>query len=248
MYSWPLSSGDQSSLVSTAQAIGAAAMSAGQPNAIFRIGYEFNGGYFPWSIFPANWTSTLAADFAAAFVLWVENIRIGGGSGQNFKFDWCNSPGNGSNIQQAYPGNAYVDYLGCDAYDQDYTYTPNNANTDSATTWSNILGYTYDGLTALVTATSAGGYAAGKKVSIPEWSCWYKTDDHGLGDDPTYIQNMYTFITTASNNVGYACYFSVDEAGDGTHSLTNTGATLPAHGSGTGYFPNALAMFKSLWG
>jgi hypothetical protein len=228
------SSGDVSgktltSLKSTATSVAQALVSAGLGTAIIRLGWEFNGNWYAWA------AEKNPAAYANAFQIWVTQMRAVAGA--NFKFDWGAAQGQGWNIAAAYPGNSYVDYIGVDPYDQDYSYTPNNLPTDTDTTWGNILGtsgntaYTYDSLQAIVAFATANG----KQVSLPEWGCWFKTDDHGLGDDPTYIENIFNFVTNPSNRVGYFIYFSDDEAGDGDHSLSD------------GAFPNALAEFETLF-
>ncbi len=217
------------SLKSTATSMAQALVSFGFGSAIIRLGWEFNGDWYAWA------AEKNPAAYANAFQIWVTQMRAVAGA--NFKFDWGVAQGQGWNIAAAYPGNSYVDYIGVDPYDQDYSYTPNNLPTDTDTTWSNILGtsgntaYTYDSLQAIVAFATAND----KQVSLPEWGCWFKTDDHGLGDDPTYIENIFNFVTTPSNRVGYFTYFSDDEAGDGDHSLSD------------GAFPNALAEFETLF-
>jgi hypothetical protein len=225
-----LSGSTLTSLQSTATSIAQALVSANLGNAIIRLGWEFNGSWYPWA------AQGNPGAYANAFQVWVTQMRAVAGA--DFQFEWCSIQAQGWNIASAYPGDSYVDYIGSDPYDEDYTYTPNNTPTQSALTWSNILGtsgspaYTYDSLDALVAFSAAHD----KQVSLPEWGCWFRTDGHGLGDDPGYIQDIYNFVTNPADRVGYFNYFSDDEAGDGNHSLSD------------GSFPNALGRFELLFG
>ena len=70
-------------------------------------------------------------------------------------------------------------------------------------------------------------------MTFPEWGLSTRSDGHGGGDDPYFIQQMYDWIST--HDVAHADYFEYD-APDGRHSLMN------------GQFPNAAAKFQALFG
>ncbi len=59
-----------------------------------------------------------------------------------------------------------------------------------------------------------------------------RSDGHGLGDDPYYINHMVSWMQTASNDVAFESYFDCNAGG--VNSLM-TG----------GLFPNSLAAFSS---
>jgi Glycosyl hydrolase family 26 len=191
-----------------------------EANAILRLGWEFNGNWFPWSVSSAQ----DAANFVSFWRQIVTTMRAVPGA--KFKFLW--NPNSGSPTTytptQAYPGNAYVDYVGTDVYDNFWgkPFTPTAA-------WVHQLVEQW-GLDWL----SAFAVENNKPIAIPEWSDEYRTDGHGLGDDPSFIDNMADWFV--SNNVAFANVWSYDS------SLTYRNNLLD------GTFPRALAKFKEDFG
>jgi hypothetical protein len=194
-------------------------VNAGEGNAYLRLGWEFNGTWYKWRVKNARG----AAHFAAYFRNIVTSMRSV--PGQAFKFVW--NPNAGSSHgnfspAQAYPGNAYVDYIGTDLYDESWVQplTPQNA-------WAAQLSASW-GLNWLA------GFAAaqGKPIVFPEWGVAIRSDGHGLGDDPYFIDQFASWIT--SHNVAWTNIFSFD--GDQTDDITD------------GSFPNALAAFEADFG
>ncbi len=190
----------------------------GAANAILRLGWEFNGTWYPWSV--AN--NTDAQNFAAFWRQIVNTMRAV--PGQQFKFLW-NPNGGGSsswNLELAYPGSAYVDYIGTDVYDEYWSspFTPQAS-------WSNAVTQTW-GLNWLVTFAAAEG----RPIAIPEWSVDFRDDGFGLGDDAYFISQFANWI--AANNVAFTSIFSYnDTAGGQDNDITD------------GRFPNALAAFRA---
>jgi len=156
----------------------------GQADAIVRIGWEWSATFFPWGT-----QSTTPAQYVRAFRAIVTAMRAV--SGARFRFDWCANSGsvptNGS-YAASYPGDAYVDYIGTDQYD------------DPGSSWVQDL----DGTGGLA-STAAFARAHHKAMSIPEW---------GLNgqDDPSFIDLMHGFIADPANHVAYDSYFSDDIA------------------------------------
>jgi hypothetical protein len=147
--------------------------------------------------------------------------------GNNSKFLWNPNGGGPSswNLELAYPGSAYVDYIGTDVYDEYWgsSFTPQAS-------WSNAVTQTW-GLNWLTTFAAAQG----RPIAIPEWSVDYRSDGHGLGDDPYFISQFANWIQ--ANNVAFTCIFSYnDTAGGQDNDITD------------GRFPNALAAFRSDFG
>ena len=190
----------------------------GAANAILRLGWEFNGTWYPWSV--AN--NTDAQNFAAFWRQIVKTMRAV--PGQQFKFLW-NPNGGGSsswNLELAYPGSAYVDYIGTDVYDGYWgsPFTPQAS-------WNSAVTQTW-GLNWLATFAAAEG----RPIAIPEWSVDFRDDGFGLGDDPNFINQFSNWI--AANNVAFTCIFSYnDTAGGQDNDITG------------GRFPNALAAFRA---
>ena len=193
----------------------------GLSDAILRLGWEFNGTWYTWSV--ANPTD--AANFAGYWRHIVDAMRSV--PGQNFSFIW-NPNGDGPTTytpDQAYPGDAYVDYVGTDIYDNCWCtpFTPQAA-------WASQLSHNW-GLNWLA------GFAAAhnKPIGFPEWSVDFRSDGHGLGDDPYFITQFANWI--AANNVAFTDIFAYnDTAGGQDNDITD------------GRFPNALAAFRSAFG
>ena len=191
-------------------------VSAGESDAILRLGWEFNGNWFAWTV----QTSTDAANFVAFWQQIVTTMRAV--RGEQFKFVW--NPDGASPTSytpdQAYPGNAYVDYVGTDDYDNFWgtPFTP-------AAAWANQLSQQW-GFNWL--ASFAAAHA--KPIAIPEWSDEYRTDGHGLGDDPSFMDNMGAWFV--SHNVAFADIWSFDSSSTYRNNILD------------GTFPKSLAEFK----
>jgi hypothetical protein len=191
-----------------------------EADAILRLGWEFNGNWFPWSVK----TAQDAADFTAFWRQIVTTMRSV--PGEKFTFLWNpNAPSPTSyTAAQAYPGNAYVDYVGTDVYDNFWgtPFTP-------AVSWVHQLNQQW-GLDWL----AAFAAEHNKPIAIPEWSDEYRTDGHGLGDDPSFIDDMATWMV--SNKVVFAGVWCYDSSATYRNNLLD------------GTFPKALAEFKSDFG
>jgi Glycosyl hydrolase family 26 len=173
----------------------------GEGNAILRLGWEFNGTWYPWSV--TNQTD--AAHFAAYFRNIVTTMRVVPGS--SFRYVW--NPTSGSepeSARNAYPGDAYVDYVGLDLYDQVW-----GIPLDPTLAWPRYVTEA-DGLQWLSSFASAHD----KPAVIPEWGVTIRSDGHGLGDDPLFVAKMAQWIAT--HRVAFTSYFDVD-APDGQHDL-----------------------------
>ena len=197
--------------------LGRTLVAGGEADAILRLGWEFNGGWFRWS----------AQSDPAAFVAYWRQIvdTMRAVPGQRFQFDWSPVLGHGAVApDRAYPGDAYVDYIGLDAYDQDWF--PDWS--DPSQRWQSLLTQPY-GLRWHRDFAAAHG----KPMTFPEWGLMTRPDGHGGGDNPYFLERMHDWI--ASNNVAYALYFEFD-APDGAHRLMN------------GQFPRSAARFQQLFG
>jgi len=196
-------------------------VSQGEGNAILRLGWEFNGTWYPWSV--AN--NSDAQNFASFWRQIVNTMRAV--PGQQFAFLWNPNAGGSAtwDLTQAYPGSAYVDYIGTDVYDE-YWGTPKTPQNS----WNNLVNETW-GLKWLA------GFAAseGRPIAMPEWSVTIRSDGYGMGDDPYFVTQFAAWV--ASNNVAFTDMFSFnDTAGGQDNDITN------------GNFPNALAAFKVAFG
>ncbi len=189
---------------------------AGEANAILRLGWEFNGNWYRWSVASA----ADAANFVAYWRQIVTTMRAV--RGENFKFAWNpNGPSPTSySPDQAYPGNAYVDYVGTDQYDNFWgsPFTP-------AAAWANDLSQQW-GLNWL----ASFAVAHGKFIGISEWSDEYRPDGHGLGDDPSFMDHMAAWFV--SHKVAFADIWSFDSSSTYRNNILD------------GTFPRSLAEFK----
>lgn len=195
----------------------------GHAGAVIRLGWEFNGDWFPWSAGPNH------EAFKAYWRQIVTTMR--GITGARFRFDWCpNSGPSRMNAELAYPGDDVVDYIGLSAFDAAWG-AP--ANPTPEWRWTRIRDQYY-GL------DWQRGFASqhGKPMTYPEWGLWEFIDPtyyNGGGsdgkDDPYYIEHMFEWFN--ANEVAYALYFNHDSP-VGKHRLSN--------------FRNAEARYKTLFG
>jgi hypothetical protein len=212
-----------------------------------RLGWEFNGTWMGWSICSEDGSglSSVASDFVPAFQNIVTSMRSV--SGANFKFIWnpidsSNVSCPGSNLENFYPGDNYVDTVALDVYDGLGASTSDSARWDDLVNGVNVGGWT------AVKPESIGGnsfegyglnwlaafaQAHNKQVSIPEWGLDDASLDSGGGDDSYFINQMSAWFKT--NLTGPAIFWNY------------SGGTLPLDipNDTSGGTPDASAAFKS---
>jgi hypothetical protein len=163
--------------------------SKGHGKSIIRLGWEFNGGWYAWAAKkdPANWVK-----YWQRIVTVMRSVP-----GTAFRFDWCSAQG----YQQIpassiYPGDAYVDIIGRDNYNQTWLATANTP----AKRWTNLLTEQY-GLNWVKDFATLHN----KPISIPEWGTGTRPDGHGGGDDAYFVTQMALWIK--DNDVEYHSYW-----------------------------------------
>ncbi len=161
----------------------------GYGNAIIRLGWEFNGGWYSWAAksHPQDWVK-----YWQHIVTAMRSVQ-----GAAFRFDWC--PATGTQQIAAttvYPGDSFVDFIGSDVYNQ--TWSANVVTPEQR--WQELLTQSY-GLNWL----SDFAKQHGKPISIPEWATGFRPDGHGGGDDPYFVSHMASWIK--SHNVNYHGYW-----------------------------------------
>lgn len=213
-------------------------------NDVMRLGWEFNGAFYNWSISDKadgiignEDEFVMAQNYAEYWRQIVTTTRQVPGA--NFKFDWCPLRGrvqsNQAKVEASYPsgkdaqGRSFVDYIGLDSYDTSkYGYTLEKR-------WQ-------EQLTEELGLQWLQNFAVknGKPITIPEWGITVRPHDSiGGGDNPYYIQKMYDWMNSlpgsGPGSLAYHSYFEYD-ANDGNHRLM------------LGQFPDSAAMFKKLFG
>ena len=197
-------------------------VAGGGADTILRIGWEFNGDWFPWSIEDGH-----AAQYAGAWRQIVTTMRAVPGA--RFRFDWCVNGGSsvdgGARLDPAaaWPGERYVDIVGLDQYDA----AP--ATYDTATQrWQRFLDQPY-GLRWQRDFAAAHH----KPVSFPEWGLLQGGDSAagqiGAGDSPQFVQEMFEWF--ASADLAYESYFDLD---------------TPVGASALAMFPRAAERYRQL--
>lgn len=161
----------------------------GYSDAIIRLGWEFNGGWYPWAAKkdPRNWVK-----YWQRIVTTMRHV-----DGAAFRFDWCSAQG----YQQipassVYPGDEYVDIIGRDLYNQ--TWAANVTTPEQR--WNDLLTQPY-GLNWLQEFSKQHN----KPVSFPEWATGTRPDGHGGGDDAYFIEHTLQWMK--ENNVVYHAYW-----------------------------------------
>jgi hypothetical protein len=213
----------------------------GLADSILRLGWEWNGGWYAWR------ARDDPKSFAGYWREIVKTMRVVPGT-EKLRYCWNPTIGwIGHPVEDAWPGDEFVDYVGLDVYDQSYlkdTYPwPTNATPAEITVrqhkvWEQVILHGEKGLAYWKKFSDQHG----KPLAIPEWGVHNPKDKHGGGDNPYFIEQMHKFINNPANRVYFHCYFDV-QAGDGHHQLSPG-----IHGNETNEFPRSAAKFKELFG
>jgi hypothetical protein len=195
--------------------LGKLLVSNGRPDAYLRIGWEFNGDWYPWA----------ASKDPAAFRAYFRHIVMALRSvpGARFTIVWNPSAGSAKVAPDAaYPGDDVVDMIGLDIYNA--SWNPLDF-VDAQVRWQ-------DRLTEAYGLDWAAEFARrhGKRLAVPEWGTGARPDGHGLGDDPQFIHNMADWM--AHNRVVFEGYWDYP-ASDYNAELSN------------GQYPMAAQAFKA---
>lgn len=208
-------------------------------SAIIRLGWEFNlAGYqgtsgTPWST--SDHTAIVPSQYIAAFQHIVTLFRA---QSSGFKFDWNAYAGlgggdsTGYQASDYYPGDAYVDYIGLDFYENMFVIANNIKR------WAMEI-YQPSGL--LMHRDFA--LLHGKPISFPEWGTgnWYN-GTFNAGDNPFYIQQMYYWIK--NNNVKYFSYWNKRSSTD----VDSQVYSADVNSQPSTNFPNMQGEFRLRWG
>jgi beta-mannanase len=191
----------------------------GRPNAIIRLGHEFNHTFYPWSA--SGGQEAVFADYFRHIVTVLRSVP-----GARFRITFNVLSGVGTaDVVKAYPGDSYVDYIGLDIYDDVYNVT------DFEQRWTRLRTQAYgiDWVTRFASEHD-------KPIAFDEWALVLSTDHAkrdpatDSGDDVVYIDRMLDLFEKES--VAYACYFDVSTAYGSTNSRIMNGP-----------YPNATALY-----
>jgi hypothetical protein len=181
-------------------------VAVGQGSAVLRIGHEFNGTWFKWTI-RGEGNSTRYKAYWREIVTTMRGVE-----GANFRFDWAPMAGSSwvdggkrrLRAATAYPGDQYVDFIGLDVFDQSWARRGRSASAR----WQEFMTQT-DGLAWHARFAAAHG----KPMTFPEWGLVKRPDGRGGGDNPYFVMKMHEWIQT--HPVAYHLYFeSRDPNGD----------------------------------
>jgi hypothetical protein len=200
---------------------GATLVAHDRARSIVRLAWQFNGDYVEWSASdPTTWTS--------CFQRVVSAIRANDPAA---RIDWSmNAHGTqapaGGDAFDVYPGDAFVDIVGIDAYDM----TPSSP--DEAAFMAQCSGQ--DGICTVADFARRHG----KQLGVGQWAVVTCNGfgDRG-GDNPFYIQRMHQVFVENADIMGYETYYNDPQPSEFCTSLLDpTDAPLSSQ------------RYRELWG
>jgi hypothetical protein len=199
------------------QMLGTYLVEWGRGDAIVRLGWGMNDNDHGWRADPDN-----PGEWITCFQNIVNAIRS---NAPEVRIDWAFNPIGPPHVATwdpyiTYPGDAYVDYVGLEAFDM---YPP---AVDEAS-WETAC----NAPTGLCTLF-AFARAHGKQVGVAEWataSCngngVIDTEGNTGGDNPFFIQKMVETFAANADVMGYETYF--EDMGGVCSSISSDGALHP---------------------
>ncbi|OAA24258.1 Glycosyl hydrolase family 26 [Frankia sp. EI5c] len=193
----------------------------GRGDSFVRLGWEFNGDWFAWR----------ASENPGAYVQCFRNASSAiKATSPKARIDW-NLNAHGPGYRDAfsiYPGDNYVDVIGIDSYDQ---YPPSYTVGDFERQCNDS-----DGLCQVISFARQHN----KLFSVPEWGVVSQQDTKAKmnagGDNPLYIQQMFSVFQRNADILAYEAYFSEGASGNVRSSLVNPNQ-----------HPNSSATYQRLW-
>ncbi|CAO5236091.1 GH26 domain-containing protein [Frankia sp. AgKG'84/4] len=201
--------------------------STGRQNSIIRVAWQANGNWFQWTAYNARnyvncWRHIATAIRATAnpdpVLDWTINAHFS-------QFPPSHNP------LDLYPGDAYVDSVGIDAYD----HYPPSASLAAFNAQANAVG----GLTWLYNFARAHG----KQFGIGEWGVAPGSGVNGGGDSATFVQWMHDWMAArAGRGFLYEAYFNNCDPGNVGSNLYRPFSTACIYRN-----PDAEARYTNLW-
>jgi hypothetical protein len=179
-----------------------------RPDAIVRLGWGPNDLNHSWRADPDP------ADWISCFRHSVSALRA---TAPSVRIDWSFNPIGAPNITTAdpytmYPGDAYVDFVGIEAFDR---YPPSTTRAE----WNDHCNAP-TGLCSVISFARRHG----KKLGIAEWGVASCGGDPG-GDNPFFIQRIVATFAANLDVMGYEAYF--EDGGGEVCSNISDGTTNP---------------------
>jgi hypothetical protein len=209
----------------------------GHTDAIIRVAWEFDGDWYPWGYGQSGLTEAeYDTYYRQAFRHLVRTFRKE--LGNSFTFVWNPDVDAASRLPSyrgTYPGNAYVDCVGPDVYDNKW-----DATADPASRWANEDSTLFSQI-AQMSSTK------GKPICFPEWAAGEGGDQVGLewpNDNSTFVTNMANFLadpTMGGMWPGATVWFHSYWSGDQNSGYTGWINTPD-------YYPNQRAVYIARFG
>lgn len=187
-------------------------VAGGQEDAGLRLGWEFNGNWFPWS----------ATRNPQAFAMYFRRIVevMGSVPGANFVFIWNPTVGSGNmSAEEAWPGNDVVDVIGLDLYDASWVPPTYYESHDSMSRLraQQRAWHEYEAGDHGLRFWAAFAAAHRKPLAFPEWGLVSGAEGHGGGDNPEFVRRVRAWID--SHPLVFEIYFDHASGDLGEHSL-----------------------------
>ena len=218
-------------------------VSHGLADTILRPGWEFNGDWYAWR------AKGRTAAFAEYWRQIVATMRAVPGA-DKLKFCWNPTLGDQQfPADDAWPGDAFVDFVGVDVYDETwnaetYPWPPDAGATEierrQKKVWDEWIVNSPRGLAFWAKFARSHG----KPLAIPEWGVVSADHGHGGKDNPHFIAQMHAFLMDPANGVAFHCYFDINDT-TLRHQLS-PGVAGTGKKEGT-EFPKSAARFKALF-
>lgn len=187
---------------------------------IIRLGWEFNGNSWPWSPSEAG-----TGDTATNVHLWKDGwSRVAAAMtaiAPDLEFEWCLAIGYdalpGWDLEELYPGDAAVDYIGVGAYD----YSLEQTGLSDEERWERAVSRP-NGLDDV----AALAEERGKPLARTEWGLWPArgyAGQEGGGDSPYYMEKTAEWFD--EHRVAYSVYNNT-----GPHALAQYPRSLRRYG------------------
>ncbi|WP_084691955.1 glycoside hydrolase family 26 protein [Parafrankia elaeagni] len=182
----------------------------GRPDAIVRLGWEFNGDWFD------VWRPRDSGTWKACFTRAAAALRS---TAPQVKIEWNmtahrDTMVNGDGVWEAYPGDDVVDIIGIDAYDSYPASVTQKLFDEQCNRPSGVC------------TVARFAREHGKQFAVAEWGLDRRSG--GGGDNPFYIEKMYEFFLANQDILAYEAYYSASPAeNDNVASSLHNPATNP---------------------